>query len=86
MNVDTGEIRRYLAGEELDDGFVPVPKELEDEANALLGDNDRAHVDLSEDSGLSKFAQQKRAANKRNQKNIMRRKLAKKSRRIGRKR
>lgn len=77
MNTETGELRRIAvcgAGpafrdkQELrkimEDGFVPVPEELIEEANEILGDKDSAFADMTKGSPLicwAKSEQSKKA-------------------------
>lgn len=44
MNVDTGELRRLLANEEVPDGFIEVPSKYRVLSQELLGDSNSVIV------------------------------------------
>ncbi|WP_342422928.1 hypothetical protein [Paenibacillus sp. FSL E2-0178] len=56
MNIDTGELIRLKQSQPVSGGFVPIPRELQREANKQLGDNESVIVDLSSNGPLSKWA------------------------------
>jgi uncharacterized protein YecA (UPF0149 family) len=66
MNVDTGELRRILIGDEKSEaeqiaelmkhGFTPIPDELSKEANKELKDRDSVMVDMKKKSPLTAWA------------------------------
>jgi len=71
MNIDTGELRRFNAEEltkeeqeELFERFRPVPEELSQEANALLGDKESVMVDMTKDTPLVQWANHTRKSTK----------------------
>lgn len=67
MNVNTGELLRIFAGEELPEGFTPIPPipELEAQARALTAKTGRGRVDLTADSPLSRWAVQQNQRKKK---------------------
>jgi hypothetical protein len=57
MNVDTGHLVKGVVPE---DFYEPVPRELQQEANKLLGDQTETYVNLSSNTNLSRWAAKKR--------------------------
>ena len=56
MNIDTGELRRlYEITSIMPKGFEPIPDELQEEANELLGDKESVVVKTDGDSNLSQW-------------------------------
>jgi hypothetical protein len=76
LNIDTGELIRLKQSQPVSGGFVPIPRELQREANKQLGDNESVIVDLSSNGPLSKWAKAQRKK---------RRKAARESRKQNRK-
>ncbi|MEK4853845.1 hypothetical protein NST04_28680 [Paenibacillus sp. FSL H7-0756] len=60
MNIDTGELIRLKQSQPLSGGFVPIPRELQREANKHLGDKDSVIVERSSNGPLSKWAKVQR--------------------------
>lgn len=77
MNVNTGELRRLLEGEEAPEGFEEVPDEHKELAEQLLGSNDSVFVPKSNPlrkemkklaKNKKKIANKSRAVNRRKKK------------------
>ncbi|MEK4328955.1 hypothetical protein MKX70_24250 [Paenibacillus sp. FSL R7-0312] len=60
MNIDTGELIRLKQSQPVPGGFVPIPRELQREANKHLSEKDSVIVDLSSNGPLSKWAKAQR--------------------------
>ncbi|MEI2395630.1 hypothetical protein [Paenibacillus phytohabitans] len=56
MNIDTGELIRLKQSQPVSGGYVPIPRELQREANKHLAEKDSVIVDLSSKGPLSKWA------------------------------
>jgi inorganic pyrophosphatase len=89
MNVNTGELRMLAAGAERDkellkalmeEGFRPVPQELQEEAAKELNGKEETFVNLKGSTPLAKWAKNQREKDKKKAK----RKLAKASRKLNR--
>lgn len=72
MNVDTGELRRFFANEEIPEGFTMVPDKHKKLADELLGDNNSVIVPKNNplrkamNKRRKKMAKQSRNLNRRN--------------------
>ena len=80
MNCDTGELRRLLGSETLQEGFIQVPDDLAEEAEKVLGEKQSAFVDLKQHTPLADFARSQRVQTKKNN----RKKMSKASKRKNR--
>jgi len=60
MNTDTGEIKRFMAGQAPPPGFQPVPDELLPDAEAALDDQDSTVIDIEDDTPLARWARKDR--------------------------
>ena len=60
MDVNTGELIRLKQSQPVSGGFVPIPRELQREANRQLGEKDSVIVDFSSNGPLPKWAKSQR--------------------------
>lgn len=77
MNTETNDLIKLEEGEKAPEGFEPVPEELERAAGLKLAGKDSAHVSFNSGGKLSSWAAGQRKKKKR--------KMAKASRKINRK-
>lgn len=68
MNCDTGRLIKLLEGQELPEGFMEVPKELEEEAYKQLGENKSVIVDMERDTPLTEWARGNRKERRKKEK------------------
>ena len=69
MDTKTGELTRMNASSAVANGFTPVPKRHEKEADEILGDADSAMADMTVDTPLVAWAtrhHQKKTTNRKN--------------------
>jgi hypothetical protein len=90
MNCDTGELRKFsdsLTNEEREaffKNFIPVPQEFSEEAERLLGEEERVFADMTTDTPLVNWAKSQRNQPHPDGNRLHRRKMAKESRRKNR--